>query len=258
MNHPTRELLDAFIEGWLDAISNPPRYFKSVTAHCEATLASNSFEPKPNWDQMPTPPPSASTPTRSARRSPKRPRHEDSFTSQLDHGFTDDSPFDNDNDKTPSASSQTQNLSAMSLPTRPLLSQPPSLSSTSSARSRSTSPVKRSTLQLLEKPVFFVPIAADPTTQLPEGILPTYDRIIAIADHENFLLPSSQGRTEGHIHRRNRVKPHWFFDQADDDDSAAKHLQELSALREIEQAAKTCQTEEASEAVGTSKSMRLC
>ncbi|KAH6866162.1 hypothetical protein B0T10DRAFT_70832 [Thelonectria olida] len=83
--------------------------------------------------------------------------------------------------------------------------------------------------------------------QLPEGILPAYNRIIAIADHKNFLPRAVEGELKA-MHRRNRVKPYWFFNHADDDDSAVKHLQELSALREIEQATKTCQTEEASEA----------
>ncbi|KAJ4307436.1 hypothetical protein N0V84_012740 [Fusarium piperis] len=195
---------------------------------------------------MPTPPASSSTPTRGHRRSPKRPRHEISTTSQFDHGFTDDSPFDDqDNDKTPSASSQSHSLGALSLPARPLLRQTPSLSSTSSTRSsnaRSTSPVKRSTLQLLKKPVHYVPIADDPTTQLSEDILSTYDRIIDISNHENFLPRAVEEELRA-THRG--VRERWFFE---DDDPSSNYLHELAVLREIEQVAEACRAQGASEA----------
>lgn len=108
------------------------------------------------------------------------------------------------------------------------------------------SPVKRSTLQLLKKPIHYVSIDDDPTTQLPDDILPTYDRITDIVNREGFLPRAVEEKIRA-IHRKNTVKNHWFFDHAEDDGSAAHHMQEFIALCDIEQAAKACQTEEASE-----------
>ncbi|KAM6514438.1 hypothetical protein FALCPG4_015575 [Fusarium falciforme] len=246
MNEPTTKPLSAFIEGWLDTVTHPLPKSGLVTAHHDAIASSDPYHPRLNWDEMPTPPASSSTPTRGHRRSPKRPRHEISTTSQFDHGFTDDSPFDDkDNDKTPSASSQSHSLGAMSLPARPLLQNTPSLSSASSTRSsnaRSTSPVKRSTLQLLKKPVHYVSIADDPTTQLSENILPTYDRIIDISNHENFL-PRAVEEELRTTHRG--VRERWFFD---DDDLSSNHVHDFAVLREIKQAAEACWAQGASEA----------
>lgn len=119
MNEPTTKLLSAFIEGWLDTVTRPLGF---VTAHHDPTASSDPNHPRLDWDGMPTPPASPSTPTSCHRRSPKRPRQEISTTSQFDHGFTDDSPFnDKDKDKMPSASSQSHSLGALSLPARPLL-----------------------------------------------------------------------------------------------------------------------------------------
>ncbi|KAJ4152180.1 hypothetical protein NW765_017689 [Fusarium oxysporum] len=204
MNHSAAELLDTFIEGWLDTVINAsPRQTESMTAHYNANLASSLF------DNMPTPPASDSTPTQGSRRSPKRPRQDDGPTSQFDQGFADESPFGDI--QTPTGPQRTNKLPAMNLPARPHLRQTPSLSSTSSTRSskaRSTSPVKRSTLQLLRKPVLFVPI--------DQEVL-------------NLQMISCQH-------------------DAQDEVTIAKDMQELMALREIEKAAKACQTEESSEA----------
>ncbi|KAG5804183.1 hypothetical protein H9Q74_011014 [Fusarium xylarioides] len=243
MNHFAAELPDTSIERWLDTvIKESPRKTGSTTAHCNANLASSLF------DNMPTPPASDSTPTQGSQRSPKRPRRDDGSTSQFDQGFADESPFSDI--ETPTGPQRTNTLPAMNLPAHPRLRQTPSLSSTSSTRSskaRSTSPVKRSTLQLLRKPVLFVPIDQDPSAQLANDILPTYDRIIDITTYNSFLPRAIEHDIKA-THRRNTVKPHWFLDDAHDEATIAKDMQELAALREVEKAAKACQTEESSEA----------
>ncbi|KAH7121652.1 hypothetical protein EDB81DRAFT_814184 [Dactylonectria macrodidyma] len=264
MNHPGTELLDAFIERWLDSVANFSRHGE---IHCEATPELKWSETKRSRNDMPTPPTSASTPTRSShdRRSPKRPRPNDSIGDVDDEQLSSlpDDPFDNE--KTPNALARgpaalrtIPNTSTINLPARPVFRQTPSLSSASSAHSptrssaRSSSPVKRSTLKLLKKPVFFTPIEDDPTTQLPDNMLPTYDRIVNITLHREEFLPRVLEPDIRATHRRNMVKPYWFFDQdgavADDPDPTGRHVKELAALREIETAANTCQDEEASEA----------
>ncbi|KAG7412163.1 hypothetical protein Forpe1208_v009615 [Fusarium oxysporum f. sp. rapae] len=243
MNHSAAELLDTVIEGWLNTVINAsPRQTGSATAPYNANLASSLF------NNMPTPPASDSTPTQGSRRSPKRPRQDDDPTSQFDQGFADENPFGDI--ETPTGPQKTNKLPAMNLPARPHLRQTPSLSSTSSTRSskaRSTSPVKRSTLQLLRKPVLFVPIDQDPSAQLANDILPTYDRIIDITTYNSFLPRAIEHDIKA-THRRNTVKPHWFLDATQDEATIAKDMQELMALREIEKAAKACHREESSEA----------
>lgn len=102
--------------------------------------------------------------------------------------------------------------------------------------------MKPSTLQLLKKPVHYVSIADDPTTQLSEDILPTYDRIIDISNHENFLPRVVEEELRA-THRG--VRERWFFD---DDDPSSNHLHEFAVLREIEQVAEACRAQGASEA----------
>lgn len=246
MNEPTIKPLSTFIEGWLDTVTHPLPQLEFVTAHHDAIASSDPYHPRLDWDELPILPASSLTPTRRHQRSPKRSRHEISTTSQFDHGFTEDSPFDDkDSDKPPNASSQSRNLGPMSLPARPLLRQTPSLSSTSSTRSSNThpaSPVKRSTLQLLKKPVHYVPIADDPTTQLSENILPTYDRIIDISNHESFL-PRAVEEEVRTTHRG--VRERWFFDN---DDPSPAHVHDFALLRDIKQAAEACRAQGASEA----------
>ncbi|KAI5455719.1 hypothetical protein BGZ63DRAFT_409647 [Mariannaea sp. PMI_226] len=182
--------------------------------------------------------PSDSTPTQSSRRSPTRPRRDDDNNSQSDQGFDHESPFSD------------IATSTGPLPARPHLHQTPNLSSTSSTPSssaQSTSPVERSTLQLLKKPVLFVPINQDPTDQLADDILPTYDRIIDIGTYNSFL-PRAIEQDIKAKHRGSKVKPHWFFDHTKDENTITKYMQEFEALQDIEKVAKACQTEGGSEA----------
>ncbi|KAF4974224.1 hypothetical protein FZEAL_8862 [Fusarium zealandicum] len=260
MTTPESDSLDAFIDSWLDSVIHSlPHYV--TTGQFGVEPDQPRFQKKRDRIDMPTPPQSSSTPTRSSRRqqrSPKRPRPDDSIDEadldQPDSTFVYDSLFDLD--KTPAASTSARNIPPLSIPARPIFRQPPSLPSTdaSSARSpsrtsntRSTSPVKRSTLVLLKKPLYYVPIQDDPTTQLPGDILPTYDRIIDITMHREEFLPRSIESEIRSMHRRNMVKKGWFFDDPDED-ATARHTEELVALRRIEEGAKTCQAEEASEA----------
>ncbi|KAL3587998.1 hypothetical protein FPOAC2_13897 [Fusarium poae] len=224
MNSPARATLDAFIDGWLSTINNNT---PSITT--ASPVASLRTDTKLYHD-MPTPPPSSTTPTRRDRTSPKRARHDD----------IQDNPFDDD--RTPVAPSR---FCAINLPTRPLSRQTPSLSSASS-NGRSLSPVKKSTLQLLDKPVYFVPIDDDAIRQLPDDILATYDRITEVVDDRINLLPRAVEEELRSTYRQSKLRPHYFFSH--DDNKTAIHIQELAALRKIEQAAKRCQVEEASEA----------
>ncbi|KAG8665029.1 hypothetical protein FPOAC2_13940 [Fusarium poae] len=99
MNSPARATLDAFIDGWLSTINNNT---PSITT--ASPVASLRTDTKLYHD-MPTPPPSSTTPTRRDRTSPKRARHDD----------IQDNPFDDD--RTPVAPSR---FCAINLPTRPL------------------------------------------------------------------------------------------------------------------------------------------
>lgn len=224
MNSPASATLDAFIEGWLSTIYDNPQF---VTA---TTHPASSPNDRKIYHDMPTPPLSSATPTRHDRTSPKRARRDED---------QDNSP---DDDKTPVARSR---LSAINLPARPLSHQTPSLSSASS-HGRSPSPVKKSTLQLLKKPVYFVPIDDDAIRQLPKDIITTYDRITEVVDDRINLLPRAVEAELRGTYRQNKLRAHYFFSH--DADKTTSHIQELVALRRIEQAAKRCQVEEASEA----------
>ncbi|KAF5023709.1 hypothetical protein F66182_4230 [Fusarium sp. NRRL 66182] len=179
---------------------------------------------------MPTPP-SSTTPTRRDRTSPKRARYDE----------MQDSPFDQD--RTPVAPPRMS--ATINLPARPLCSRTPSLSSVSS-NGRSLSPVKKSTLQRLEKPVYFVPIDDDPVQQLPEDILAVHDSITEVIDDRIKFIPRAVQGELRNTYRQTKLRPHYFF--AHDDDKTPAHIGELAALRKIEQAAKRCHVEEASEA----------
>ncbi|KAK2666918.1 hypothetical protein RAB80_017339 [Fusarium oxysporum f. sp. vasinfectum] len=205
MNSPARVTLDAFIEDWLSMIIDDTQ--STATTSPIASLRTDTKL----YHDMPTPPPSSTTPTCGDRPSPKRARHDD----------IQDNPFDNDRTPTPSLSSASSN-------------------------GRSLSPVKKSTLQLLEKPVYFVPIDDDAIRQLPEDILATYDRITEVVDDRINLLPRAVEEELRSMYRQSKLRPHYFFSH--DDNKTPIHIQELAALRKIEQAAKTCQVEEASEA----------
>lgn len=233
MNHSTTELSD-YIDGWLNT------FITDSATTCFDQELDATFSPRLNWNDMPTPPSSdlpQSTPTKSGKRSPKRRRQDDTSTQQ---NLYQDSPFDDK--QTPTGPARTNKLPPMALPTRPLTGQVPSLSSASSNRSRSTSPVKRSTLQLLNKPVYFVPLEKNPSKQLQENILKTYRRISDIVSNENFLPRAVEQDIEASY---GKTRSYWYFDHADDQTSV--HMQELAALREIEQAAISRQIQEASE-----------
>lgn len=52
-----------------------------------------------------------------------------------------------------------------------------------------------------------------------------------------------------HKLRKKTVKPHWFFDHAQDQTTTAKHMQKLMDLQGRERATKTCQAREYSEPI---------
>ncbi|RSL46386.1 hypothetical protein CEP51_015940 [Fusarium floridanum] len=171
------------------------------------------------------------------------------------HHWRDDIPFDND--KTPNALAQARTISLHSLP-RPDLGQTPTRSSTKASlyqspsrtsTSRSGSPVKCSTLELLKKPVRYVAIAVDPTEQLPDDVISLFDDITSINLHKEKFLPGSLRSELEALHRKGTIRPGWYFD-VDDDDEAKKtqHKSELIALDDIREAAITCHIEEAAEA----------
>lgn len=240
-----QDTLDAFIHGWLSSIENSPSQSKLATRRAAVI---ESPRKKANRSIIPSPPPSS---THTNRRSPKRQRINEEAGDVSEQQTPDDVFFDTD--KTPSALNRSLILSTVNPPARPFPQTHGSGPSTaSSARSqsrtsRSSSPVKRSTLQLLKKPVHYVPIEDDPTTQLPEDILPTYDRIVDITVHHTSFLPRAVEDEVIATHRRNMIKPYMFFDH-DGDESLAQHKRELETLRDIEKAANECQTEEACEA----------
>lgn len=103
----------------------------------------------------------------------------------------------------------------------------------------------------------FVTLEDDPAQQLPADILATYDQIVDIAVHREAFLPAHVEPEIRRTHRAGMVKSPWFrqvdvqYHQAGNpptSSSSSRHLAELASLRDIEMAANTCQTEEASEA----------
>ncbi|KAI3570698.1 hypothetical protein IWW34DRAFT_796453 [Fusarium oxysporum f. sp. albedinis] len=102
----------------------------------------------------------------------------------------------------------------MAMPSRPF-SNPPSLppsssTSQSSNRFRSTSPVKRSTLELLQKPVKFIRMDE---LKVEENIQKTFNRIFDISYGDKFIpnAVEKEIRASGQ-----RAISGWFLEQSDD------------------------------------------
>lgn len=257
MNQPDFKPIDDYVERWLDSII--PSQHSSSGGHCDPASSPFCTGARLDWDDMPTPPESASTPTRHShprQRSPKR-RRPDEVVDEPEIAFEASSASDNpfDNDKTPDARPSTKSIPSFSIPSRPMFHHTPSQSSTnaSSTRSgsrtsqtRSGSPVKRSTLDLLKKPLHFTAMKDDPTGQLPDDIISLYDRIIGITLHREDFLPLSIKPTLTATHRKGTFRPNWFFDD-DANGTTAQHRKEYDVLCEVLEAANICQVEQAAE-----------
>ncbi|CVL08888.1 uncharacterized protein FMAN_14119 [Fusarium mangiferae] len=219
--------LSDYIDGWLSTFID------------DKISGRKGGAPILNWNDMPTPPssdPAKSTPTRSRRRSPKRPR-QDVSTIDADAYNIQGNPFD---DQTPTGPSRALQ---MSIPSRPF-SNPPTLPPSSSASgasnySRSSSPVKRSTLELLQKPVRFIPMKK---SHLPKHIHKTYDTIFSTAHGNNFIPNAVR---EDLKDSDEDILPQWFFEHPAS--KTPEYNNELVALREIQDAAISRQTQSASE-----------
>ncbi|KAI5455738.1 hypothetical protein BGZ63DRAFT_397858 [Mariannaea sp. PMI_226] len=206
--------LSEYIDDWLNTF-----IAKSTFQSCGQKRDAPS-SPILNWGDMPTPP-SSETPTRSRKRSPKRQRQDDTPEEN-----TQDTPFD---EQTPTGPARRHQKT---IPTRPF-SNPPSLPSSSSAsnRSRSISPVKQSTLKLLKKPVDFVVIKKS----LFRGIMhKTYKRISDIADGDKFIPQAVLKELEA---SDEDIRERYFFSHPDD--KTQSYMEELDAIREIQQVAKS-------------------
>ncbi|GKU11075.1 hypothetical protein FLAG1_12089 [Fusarium langsethiae] len=225
--------LSDYIEGWLNTfVPQNPSFQKSDAS----TL---------NWNDMPTPPSSdpgeAAMPIeRSRRRSPRRlQRHvpPDLRRDSTPEALGDD-PF---HDQTPKGPSRTTSIAK--LPERPLNapSLPPSSSvSRASKASRSSSPVKRKTLDLLQKPVRFVPMIR---SQLPSNFHKTFDNIFSIVD-KNAYIPQA---VEKDLQKTgNPTMPRWFFKH--NKNKISEYQTELAALEKIRDETVKIQTYQASEA----------
>ncbi|KAM0549226.1 hypothetical protein ACHAPJ_009536 [Fusarium lateritium] len=239
---------DTFIHRWLDTLTC------SVSQDSVAAQKALGDYPRLDWDNMPTPPQSA-TPTRDGSPT-KRIRvaeHVDDsdigqFAAQLPEG---NNPFDSD--KTPNASARARTIPLYNLPSIPGLRQTPSQSNASSNRSpsrastnRSASPVKRSTLELLKKPLYYVPIENDPTGQLPDDVVSLYDKLISITLHrENFLPKTLRPELEG-LHRKGTIRPGWYH-EVDGDESRLRHAREFHELYHLQEEARICKSEKAAE-----------
>ncbi|KAF4447829.1 hypothetical protein F53441_8695 [Fusarium austroafricanum] len=214
MDCPNTQFSD-FIESWLETIVTDRQQFQ-----CKL------FD-SVDWTEMPTPPASDETPTTHRNRSPKRPRHDDA---------SQDTPFDDN--QTPRGS---RILPPMVLPTH-FPPKTPSLSSASSARSGSASPVKRSTLDLLVKPVRFVKRTAV-KEQIPRDMLKTCQKILVVSNTENFIPKAMKAVVEAENEETSRSW--WYYDHPEDDNT--RYSQELAAIREIIDAAESREALEASE-----------
>ncbi|KAF4946654.1 hypothetical protein FSARC_14144 [Fusarium sarcochroum] len=117
-----------------------------------------------------------------------------------------------------------------------------SLSSASSVRSGSSSPVKRSTLELLVKPVRFVKRTAV-KDQIPHDMLATCQRILVVSNTENFIPRAVREVIEAE--NEDTSRSWWYFDHPEEEDML--HIRELAAVREIIAAAEFCQESEAHE-----------
>ncbi|KAF4951268.1 hypothetical protein FSARC_12967 [Fusarium sarcochroum] len=222
MNDYNAQLSD-YIDGWLNTFiaHTPPCGHKRDT----------SLSPILNWNDMPTPPSSdltKDTPGQSRRRSPKRPRQDDT----PEENTTQDTPFDDN--QTPTGPSRTLR---MTIPTRPF-SNPPTLPPSSSAslpsnRSRSTSPVKRDTLALLKKPVQFIPME---DMKVEENMQKAFNRIFDISQGDRFIPNAAEQEVRTSTQR---TMLGWFFEHSDD--KTTYHMEELAALLKIRAAAKSRQ-----------------
>ncbi|KAL3587676.1 hypothetical protein FPOAC2_13574 [Fusarium poae] len=219
MSDPSTQLHE-IIESWLDTIITGSRQYQ-----CKSF---DSFSPQGvKRTDMPTPPASDQTPIANRQRSPKRPRHDD---------VQQDNPFDDN--QTPTGP---RILPPMILPVH-FPPKTPSLSSASSARSGSTSPVKRSTLELLVKPARFVKrIAAK--EQIPHDMLKTCQKILVVSNTERFIPKAVKDVIEAENEESSR--DWWYFDHPEEDN--VRHIQELEAIRKILQAAEFCERWEAHE-----------
>ncbi|KAF4340975.1 exostosin 3 [Fusarium beomiforme] len=214
--------LSEYIDGWLNT------FIADTSTPFRGQKRDASLSPILNWNDMPTPPPSdmtQETPRKSRRQSPKRQRQD----ATPEENTSQETPF-NDN-QTPTGPARTLR---MAMPSRPF-SNPPSLppsssTSQSSNRSRSTSPVKRSTLELLQKPVKFIPM--DELT-VEENIQKTFNRIFDISYGDKFIpnAVEKEIRASGQ-----RAMSGWFFEHSDD--KTAYYMEELAALLKIKDAAR--------------------
>ncbi|KAG8673923.1 hypothetical protein FPOAC1_007242 [Fusarium poae] len=231
--------LSDYIEGWLST-------FIAEKTCSQKPDASSRL----NWNDMPTPPSSdpdeaaipverSSTPPR--RRSPRRPQRNAAPETRRARDITPealrDDPFD---DQTPKGLPRT---AATRLPERPLkapILAPSSSASRTSHASRSSSPVKRKTLDLLQKPVRFIPMKR---SQLPEHIHKIYDNIFSIAD-KNKYIPQA---VEKELKKTEDVTvARWFFKH--NKNKTSEYERELAVLKEIREEAVNRQDQQASEA----------
>ncbi|KAJ0133503.1 hypothetical protein HZ326_18579 [Fusarium oxysporum f. sp. albedinis] len=122
----------------------------------------------------------------------------------------------------------------MAMPSHPF-SNPPSLppsssTSQSSNRSRSTSPVKRSTLELLQKPVNFIRMDE---LKVEENIQKTFNRIFDISYGDKFIPNAVEKETRA---SGQRAMSGWFLEHLDG--KTAYYMEELAALLKINDAAR--------------------
>ncbi|KAF4452149.1 exostosin 3 [Fusarium austroafricanum] len=214
--------LSEYINGWLNT------FIANSTTPSRGQERDASLGPILNWNDMPTPPLSDLTqeiPRKSRRRSPKRPRQDDT----QEESTSQDTPFDDN--QTPTGPARTLR---MTIPTRPF-SNPPTLppsssTSRSSNHSRSTSPVKRATLELLQKPVTFIPIDE---LKIQENIQNAFNRIFDISYGNKFIPRAIEKeiRASGQ-----RIISGWFFEHSDD--RTAQYVEELAALLKIKDTAR--------------------
>ncbi|OBS15870.1 hypothetical protein FPOA_12400 [Fusarium poae] len=134
-----------------------------------------------------------------------------------------DSPL-NDN-QTPTGPARTLR---MTIPTRPFL-KPPSL----------PPPVKRSTLELLQKPVNFVPTIR---SHFRDNMQETYNSISDIADGEKFIPNAAQKELEV---SDEEIRSRYLLDHPDNE--TLSYMEEHAALVKIKEAAVSRQIQGASE-----------
>ncbi|RYC78489.1 hypothetical protein BFJ63_vAg18636, partial [Fusarium oxysporum f. sp. narcissi] len=99
-----------------------------------------------------------------------------------------------------------------------------------SNRPRSTSPVKRSTLELLQKPVKFIRMDE---LKVEENIQKTFNRIFDISYGDKFIPNAVEKETRA---SGQRAMSGWFLEHLDG--KAAYYMEELAALLKINDAAR--------------------